>query len=57
MINNSGRSDGVRPGGRAATISAQAALDVKVTNMSGQPNFLQILCNLGISGTNSEGFQ
>jgi hypothetical protein len=56
MINNSGRSDGVRPGGRAAAISAQAALDVKVTNMSGQPNFLQILCNLDISGTNSEGF-
>jgi hypothetical protein len=37
----SGRSDGVRLVGRAASISAQAALDVKVTNKSEQPNFLQ----------------
>jgi hypothetical protein len=38
----SGQLDGVRTGGRAAAIFAKAALDVKVTNRSGQPNFLQM---------------
>jgi hypothetical protein len=35
-------SDAMRLGGRAANISGHAAFEVKVTKMSGQPNFRQI---------------